>query len=146
MNASKVSPSAILHPTDVSRFCFDVATLMDESNDSILMLWRVSTWLRCAGMFQVSDFVFFHSINVSRYNLDPATSVSPSNKSNDSMQVFRGISTWLHDADAFWVSHFDFWHLTNVYSFDFDSSALLSMPNVSIWAVWMSDGWPRQHR
>ena len=58
VNASKVSPSSVLHSTDISRFHFDAATVTDGSVDPTAMFRSVSEWLRESGMSQVSDLVF----------------------------------------------------------------------------------------
>ena len=80
------------------------------------------------------------SPEVYRFDIDLITSPSPSIESNDSIQTFWIISGWLHCASVLQVSCFDFYCLTDFRRYEFDSSASLSMPNVSVQAVWISDG------
>ena len=75
------------------------------------MVWRVSGWLRDLGMSQVSGFDFLHIVYLYRFDLDPATSTSPSIESNDSIQTFWIVLGWLHCASALQVSCFVPLHL-----------------------------------
>ena len=78
---SKVSPSAILHSTDISRFRFDVATSTPGSNDPIGMSGGVSELLVSSGTFQVSHFDFLHLANIYRNGFDSSMSTLMPNES-----------------------------------------------------------------
>ena len=78
-------------------------------------------------------------LELSRLNLDAATSTD---ESNDSIQTFGVIYGWLCSAHAFKVSHFDFSCLADVFSFDIDSTMSPSTPDISEWMVHVVGGWP----
>ena len=146
ITALKVGISAVPRLTDISRLQFHSAASMDESNDSVSTLWRVTGWLRGAGMSAVSLFVFSRRFVTDTLDLDLYRSDLDGNVStpgsNDPMHTFRVVLAWLRCAGAFLVSCFDFWRLADSCRYGFDSSASMSMPNVSIRTICRSDRWP----
>ena len=109
----------------------------NKSNDSVGPFWIVSGWLRYAGVFLVSCFVFLCWIDLYRSEFDAATSTPGS---NDPMETFRGISAWLRGVGVYPVGHFDFLRLFDVYRCGFQSSASPSTPNGSEQMSCMLDG------
>ena len=109
----------------------------NESNDSVGPFWIISGWLRYAGTFLVSRFVFLRWIDLYRSEFDAAASTPGS---NDPMEMFRGISAWLRGVGAYPVGRFDFLRLFDVYRCSFQSSASPSMPNGSERTSCMLDG------
>ena len=73
---SKVSPSTILHSTDVSRCDLHMAVSTPGSNDSISMLWWVSRWLHDSGMSQVSGFDFLCIVDLYRFEFQSSASMA----------------------------------------------------------------------
>ena len=125
----------------------------DESNDSIGVFGAVSKWLGELGMSTVSLFVFSHrfiidtlDLELSRYNLDPTVSPSPSNEFNDSVQRFRIICGSLCCTSALQVGLSTVLRLVDFCRCGFQSSASLSMPNRSKRMLCVLDGWLRRHR
>ena len=121
--------------------------------DSVWMVWRVSGWLRDLGMSQVSGFDFLHIVYLYRFDLDPATSTSPSIESNDSIQTFWIVLGWLHCASALQVSCFVPLHLfvidvlgPEVYRFDLHPIASRPGSNSLIQTFRIICGWLRNFR
>ena len=90
--ASQVSAFDFFCLIDVFRYSFDMAALMSRPMDSILTPWSIYAWLRGSGMSMVSRLAILGcfvvetlNLELCRFDLDPATSVSPSNESNDSI-------------------------------------------------------------
>ena len=142
----KVGVSTVPRLTDISRSRFHLAMSTDESNDSVSMLWRVTGWLRGAGMSTVSLFVFSCRFVTDTLDLDLYRSDLDGNAlmpgSNDPVHTFHIVSAWLRCAGAFLVSRFDFWHLADSCTYGFDSSMSTSTPNMSIRTICRSDRWP----
>ena len=109
----------------------------NASNDSVRPFWIVLGWLRYAGMFLVSCFVFLRWIDLYRSEFDVATSTPGS---NDPMETFRGISAWLCGVGVYPVGRFDFLCLFDIYRCSFQSSVLPLMPNRSEQTICVLDG------
>ena len=133
INTSKVSISTCFRSTNIFRSDLHVATSTAGSMDSVVTFWRVSEWLRGAGMYPVSVLDFLCLIDTDvldlylyRFDLDAIVSLLPSNKSNDSAGPFQIVLRWLRHVGAYPVSRFDFLWLAGLYRLDFDGNA--SMP------------------
>ena len=117
----------------------------DKSNDSVGPFWIVSGWLRYAGAFLVSHFVFLRWIDLYRSEFDAAAASLMSNVSEATFQIVLG---WLCRSQRVIVSQvgvFDFWRLVDVYRSDLDPSVLPTTRNVSIWTLCRMDRWHGRH-
>ena len=142
---SKVSISTDSCLIDICRYGFDAATLTVGSNDPIQMFGVVCGWLRGVDALQVSLSVFSHCFVIQTLDLHLYRSDLDSNSltagSNDLQATFWVVWEWLRAMHTFEVSCFGFMALADFSRYRFDSSTSTSTPNISVWMVWMSDGW-----
>ena len=115
----------------------------DESNDSVGPFWIISGWLRYAGAFLVSRFVFLLWIDLYRSEFDAAVLMAAS---NISVWMFRSVCGWLRESGTFQVSRFVLLRHFDLHRFNLESSASTAMPNGSKRTICEVDGWHGRHR
>ena len=102
----------VVDTLDLEPYRFDLVSSMSMpgSNDPTGTFRNVPMWLRSAGAFGVSIFIFWRLTDVSRLDFDSTTSPS---MSNESVRTFQSVCGWLRHVDTYLVSHFDFWRLAD---------------------------------